>query len=49
MTVDQHRVADPPVPGGARHELIQGTVTLSSGVADETITLNLSYNSKPAC
>ena len=47
MTVDQHRVADPPLPGGARHELIQGTVTLSSGVADETITLNLSYNSKP--
>lgn len=44
MTVDQHRVTDAPVPGGARQELIQGT--LQSG-STETITLNLSYDSKP--
>lgn len=47
MTVNQHRVIDPPLPGGARHEIIEGTVTLSSGVADETISLNLSYNNIP--
>jgi hypothetical protein len=47
MTVDQHRVLDPPVPGGARHEIIQGTATLSSGAVDETITLELSYSNKP--
>lgn len=47
MTVDQHHVTDPPVPGGARQELIQGTLTLSGGTASETISLNLSYSSKP--
>lgn len=47
MTVDQHHVTDPPVPGGPRHELIQGTLTLSGGTASETITLNLSYSTKP--
>lgn len=44
MTKDQHRVIDPPEPGGARHEIIQGT--LSSG-STETITLELSYSNKP--
>jgi hypothetical protein len=44
MTVDQHHVTDPPVPKGARQELIQGT--LESG-STETITLSLSYSSKP--
>lgn len=47
MTVDQHHVTDPPVPGGARQEIIQGTLTLSGGTASETITLKTSYNSKP--
>jgi len=47
MTVDQHHVTDPPVPGGARHELVQGTLTLSGGTATETITTKLSYSSKP--
>lgn len=47
MTVDQHHVIDPPVPGGARHELVQGTATVASGSVTETITLNLSYDSKP--
>jgi hypothetical protein len=47
MTVDQHHSTNPPLPGGVRHELIQGTVTLSSGAADETITLNFDYDSKP--
>lgn len=44
MTVDQHHVTDPPVPGGPRQELIQGTLTAGN---TETITLDLSYNSKP--
>jgi len=47
MTVDKHEVADPPIPGGARMELIRGTVTVSGGVIDESITLNLSYDDKP--
>lgn len=47
MTVDQHHVTDPPLPGGARQELIQGSVTLTTGTATETITLKLSYDSKP--
>lgn len=47
MTIDQHHVTDPPVPGGARQELIQGTLTLSGGTASETITLKESYASKP--
>jgi len=47
MTVDQHRTVDPPLPGGARHEIIQGTLTLSGGTASETITCKLAYNSKP--
>lgn len=44
MTVDQHRVSDPPIPDGVRHELIQGTLTAGS---TETIDLNLEYASKP--
>lgn len=47
MTVDQHRVADPPVPGGLRHEIIQGSLTLSGGTASETITLKLAYDNLP--
>lgn len=47
MTVDTHEVADPPVPGGSRAELIRGTVTLTTGTATETISLNLSYDDKP--
>jgi len=47
MTVDQHRVADPPVPGGTRQEFIQGTVTVASGSVTETITLDLAYSSVP--
>lgn len=44
MTVNDHRVSDPPLPGGVRHELIQGTLTSGS---TETITLELDYDSKP--
>lgn len=47
MTVDQHRVSDPPVPDGLRSEIIQGTVTLTTGTATETITLKLNYDNKP--
>jgi hypothetical protein len=47
MTVDQHHVTDPPVPGGPRQELVQGTLTLSGGTAQETITTKLEYSSKP--
>jgi len=44
MTVDQHRVSDPPVPDGVRQEMIQGTLEAGS---TETITLNLNYDNKP--
>lgn len=47
MTVDQHHVTDAPVPGGARQELIQGTLTLATGTASEAIDLSLAYSSKP--
>lgn len=47
MTVDQHHTTDPPLPGGVRGELVQGTLTLSGGTASETISLELSYDSKP--
>jgi len=47
MTVDQHRVADPPIPGGTRQEIIQGTVAVSGGSVTETVTLNLNYDNKP--
>lgn len=47
MTVDQHHVIDPPLPGGARMELIQGTAEVSSGTVTETITLKLDYDDKP--
>lgn len=44
MTVDQHHTSDPPLPGGIRAEIIQGT--LASG-STETITLDFEYSSKP--
>lgn len=47
MTVNDHRVADPPVPGGTRQEYIQGSLTLATGTATETISLNLDYTNKP--
>lgn len=47
MTVDQHHTFDPPIPGVPRMEIVQGTVTLSSATATETISLDLSYGSKP--
>lgn len=47
MTVNTHDTFDPPLPGGVRGELVQGTLTLSSGVATETISLDLDYSSKP--
>lgn len=47
MTVDQHRVSDPPLPGGTRHEFVQGTVTLATGTVTETVSLKLNYNTKP--
>lgn len=47
MTVDQHKVSDPPLPGGVRAELVQGTVTLTTGTATETINVKLDYASKP--
>lgn len=47
MTVDQHHTSDPPLPGGLRAELIQGTATVASGSVTETINLELDYSSKP--
>lgn len=47
MTVDQHHSMDPPLPGGPRYEIIQGTVTVAGGSVTETITLDFDYSSKP--
>jgi len=47
MTIDQHHTSDAPLPGGLRYEIIQGNVTLTTGTATETISLNYSYSSKP--
>lgn len=47
MTVDNHDVTEPPLPGGIRTELIRGTLTLASGTATETITLKLDYDTRP--
>jgi len=48
MTVNQHRTAEPPLPGGTRGEYVRGTLTLATGTASETITLELEYDEKPA-
>lgn len=47
MTVNSHETFDPPVPGGNRGEVIRGSLTLSTGTASETITLELDYDSIP--
>ena len=47
MAISNHETFDPPLPGGVRGELIEGTVTIAGGTASETINLELDYDSKP--